>query len=256
MAGTKENSKGKNQHSGHRKRMRDKFSQMSPSCFEDHEIVEMLLYYVFTRHNTNEMAHELLDRFGSIKGLLDATSEELMDVPMIGEKAAMLVQLVSELLRRYYTGIDKREHFSSIDKIGRFFAYKFAGIGVESVCALLLDNSLGFIDCKMVYQGSVNSAKFDLDKLYQYAFSKKAANVIVAHNHPRGLTIPSEDDKAITRILAQGFGHLGINLAEHIIVSGERFLPIMRNSEDAFLRKMSEDRLDFEKVEYMTGRID
>ncbi len=245
-----------NRHIGHRSRMRNKFLNVSPESFEDHELIEMLLYYVNARQNTNDIAHCLLDRFGTVRDLLEASHSELMDVSGVGERTSMLFMLTSELMRRYHTCVDKKERFNTIDKIGKFFVYKFVGMSVEAVYALLLDNSLGFIDCKLIYEGSVNSARFDTDKLYQYAFSKRAANVIIAHNHPRGLAIPSEDDKNITRILAQGFDHLGINLLEHIIVAGERFLPVMRNSEDTYLRRLSEDKLAFEKIEFMTGKID
>jgi len=250
---TTENKKT-NCHSGHRARMRKKFFSSPAESFADHEILEMFLYGVFRQKDTNEIAHKLLSHFGSLKGVLDASPEELSSVPMIGEQSVLHIRLTTELMRRYFAEGVEKEKFDSIEKVGEFFAAKYIGTDVETVYALLLDNSLKFIDSKMIYEGSVNSARFDLNKIYRYAFSKNASNVIVAHNHPGGIAIPSGDDKATTYNLITGLSNLGINLIEHFIVAGERYMPIMRNSEDLAVRKISEDTLSFEKIEYMTGK--
>lgn len=234
--------------------MRKKFFSSPPDSFPDHELLEMFLYGVFRQKDTNEISHALLERFGSLKGVFNASEAELKSVPMVGEQCALIIRLVPEIMRRYFSEGTEREKFDSVEKVGAFFTAKYIGMNVEAVHVLLLDNSFKFIDSKMIYEGSVNSARFDLNKIYRYAFSKNVSNVIVAHNHPGGVAIPSGDDKMTTYNLITGLGNLGINLIEHFIIAGERYMPIMRNSEDISIRKISEDVLSFEKVEYMTGK--
>ncbi len=240
---------------GHRERMRAKYQKVGFYSFTDHELFEVLLYAVQKRQNTNGIGHKLIERFGSVRGIFEASKDELLEIAGVGEQSVMFFDLISELMRRYHSSEDKREKFTTIESLGEFFVHKYIGIGVETVYVLLLDNSLGLIDFKMVHEGSINAASFELSKVYQYAFSRNAPYVVVAHNHPRGVLIPSDADKRTTQMLSEGLGILGITLIEHFIVTDSRYLPIMRNSELLSLRKRSEEFLQFRNVEYLTGKL-
>ena len=94
-------------HAGHRARVRQKFLAAGLDAFQDHEVLEFLLFYVVPRRDVNEMAHLLLDRFGSLPGVLDAPAEELCTIPGVGPSTAHFLNLVPEVMvqlsRQSYT---------------------------------------------------------------------------------------------------------------------------------------------------------
>ncbi|MEE0967750.1 MAG: JAB domain-containing protein [Clostridia bacterium] len=244
-----------NSHAGHRERMLEKYLKSGFNAFPDHELFEILLYGVMRRVNTNELGHALIEKFGSIRGVLNASHDELIGVPGIGDKAAMNISLVAELMRRYYTSTCDREKFGTVDKVGSFFVHKYIGESNEAVYAMLLTNSLGFIDCRRICEGNINSSKLEIDKICKYAYSRQASKVIIAHNHPGGVLIPSDDDRKATTYLLQALDLLGIKLIEHFIIVENTYLPIMRNSGNGALKRISEEALPFEDIEYVTGKV-
>ena len=241
---------------GHRKRFFDRVEKCGTSGLSDHELIEGILFFVFPRRNTNDIAHAVMDRFGSIRGLLDASEAEMMSVPMFGKRCAMLFAFIAELMRRYFRVSGKKEVFNTVEKVGEFFVSRYICVGTEKTYMLLLNNSMRYIDCVLVGEGSINSVAFDAKRAYQYAFERKAANVIIAHNHPEGIAIPTEDDNRTTAMLANGFGCLGINLVEHFIIAGDRYLPIMRNSHNVSMRRTAEERMIFGAGEYTVGKAE
>lgn len=235
----------KNYHKNHRKRMRSRLLNSDIDAFEDHEILEMLLYYSVPRKDTNALAHELLDRFGSFRGLVEADPKDLMSVSMIGEHSVAFFSLISEFMRRYSCEGEKRtEKYDTIEKIGEYFVKKYIGVNTETVYVMLLDNSLKLIECKKVHEGSVNSAGFDIRKIYQYATARNVPNIVLAHNHPGGVAVPTSDDINSTVILAQGCEILGLNILEHIIVAGDKYIPIISTTNNALLKSISSGKLD------------
>ncbi len=248
--------KKKNPHAGHRERMYNKFLVSGFEGFPDHELIEMLLYSVIPRGNTNEQGHALLDRFGSIRGVVDASFEDIVNLPSVGEKSAMYIKLVAEFLRRYHSSNTKKDKFSTFEKVGAFFVRKYIGMNKETVYVLLLDNALNYIDCKDIYEGTVNGANLEIQKIAQYAYSKNATNVIIAHNHPGGILIPSFEDRQATLHLMNALETLGIDLVEHFIVSGKEYFPIMQNSDLYRMREKATEKLGGIAVEVIKGEAD
>lgn len=244
----------KTSNEGHRKRFFERVEKCGASTLSDHELIEGTLFFVFPRRNTNDIAHAIMDRFGSIKGLLDASEAEIMSVPMVGKRCAVLFAFIAEIMRRYFRVSGKKETFDTVEKVGEFFMSRYICVGTERVYMLLLNNSMRYIDCVLIGEGSINSVAFDAKRAYQYAFERKAANVIIAHNHPGGIAIPTEDDSRTTAMLANGFGCLGINLVEHFIIAGDRYLPLIRSSHNISMKKTAEERLKFGANEYTVGR--
>lgn len=240
---------------GHRKRIRDKVKKHGIGVLCDHELVEFLLFNLYPRRNTNDIAHSLIERFGSVRGILTADKKELCTVPLVGDGCAMFFDATCELYRRALTEKDEKEPFDTLQKVGEYFVHRFFGEGREKVCIMLLDNAMNLIACEMLFEGSVNSAALDNKKIYKFAFENNAANVIIAHNHPLGIVIPSEDDIRTTELLSEGFGCLGINLTEHFVVSGDRYMPIMRNSHNSRVRKNAEEHLRMDMENYSGGTV-
>ncbi len=240
---------------GHRERIRNKVKKHGIGVLGDHELVEFLLFNLYPRRNTNDIAHNLINRFGSICGILTADKKELCTVPLVGESCAMFFDAACEIYRRALTEKDSKEPFDTLQKVGEYFAHRFFGEGREKVCIMLLDNSMCLISCEILFEGSVNSAALDTKKIYKFAFENNAANVIIAHNHPSGTVIPSEDDIRTTALIMEGLGCIGINLAEHFIVSGDRYMPIMRNSHNSSIRKNAEESLKMDMESFSGGKV-
>lgn len=217
-------------HEGHRQRMRDKFLKGGVSAFLPHEFLEMLLFYAIPRCNTNEIAHELIDRFGSFRGVLDASLEELKSVKGIGENAAIFLKILSSANSFYFQEEqDKVERFDSLSAARDFGISRFVGATNEDIYALLLDNQLRKIDCIHLNKGTVNHVAFDLAELYLNCLTRGVSAVILYHNHPRGLAVPSQEDLEVTYQLQGKLSDINVCLLEHFVVSDFSCMPILRS---------------------------
>ena len=215
-------------HENHRDRLKNRFLTESLDTFEPHNVLELLLFYSIPQKDTNETAHRLIERFGSLSDVLDAPFEELIQVPGIKEHSATLLKLIPALSRRYM--LDKHhgdEPLSSTEKIGQYFVDKYFGINVETVYLLLLDNKFDVIDCVKIHEGSVSSAAITLRRLVELALYRRASMVVLAHNHPSGVPIPSSEDIYTTREIKKAFDLLEIKMLGHILVAGEKYINIL-----------------------------
>lgn len=215
-------------HEGHRARMRKKIMEMGADALEPHELLEVYLYSSISRRNTNDIAHKLIDRFGSLAGVLDADINELMEVDGIGEISAQQIKLLPAIFRAYgLSGREKREKFDTLRAAGEFGIALFRGKTTECVYALLLDNSMRKIDCIKVAEGPLNSVSLDMRLLYKEILNKNVSAVILYHNHYGGLSIPSGTDISTTHQLEQELYKINAVLIEHIVVADNNFSPIL-----------------------------
>lgn len=218
-------------HENHRDRVKKRFMTEGLDRFEPHNVLELLLFYSIPQKDTNELAHSLIDRFGSLSGVFDASPEDLMSVKGIKEHTTTLIKMIPALARRYY--IEKNqsgEALSNMDKIGRYLVNYYIGINIETVVLLLLDNKFNVIDIVKIHEGSVNSSAVTMRKLVETALFKRASMAVLAHNHPSGMPIPSSDDMFTTREVKRAFDLVEINLLGHIIVAGDSYVDIFNPS--------------------------
>ena len=224
-------------HMGHRERMKRKFLQYGIDGMEEHEILEILLFYSLPRIDTNELGHILLEQFGSLAGVLNADYEELIKVPGIKENTATLLKLSLGIARKYAISSQKaEEHYDTIEKIGNYLVNMYVGVNVERVYLMLFDNSLKLLDCCWITDGTINATSLLPRVLIEKALNKRASSVVLAHNHPFGMAIPSGDDIAMTHRMDSAFELVGINMLDHIIVAGEKYASVMRRGDDMLLR--------------------
>ena len=217
-----------NPHKNHRERVKNKYLEHGLECFADHEVLEMILFYSVPQKDTNLMAHQLIDRFGSLRKVLEATPEELYEVSGIKIHSAVLLGIIRDINRRcVLSDVREGEIFDRVSKIGEYLMGYFSGIPNERVCVMLLDNSMRLIDCVKISDGSVNGSSIDYRLIAQTALSKKASSVILAHNHPDGCALPSREDREVTRAGEAALSVVGVNLLEHIVVGAGNFLPTM-----------------------------
>ena len=212
-------------HSGHRQRFRDRFIKTGLDGFEDHEALELLLYFAIARQNVNPLAHKLLDHFGSLPGVLEAPVGELKNVTGIGENAAVLINLVSALGRKCEISRTKDiKIINSTEKAGKFLVPHLSVWRDEVVYILCLDSKYKVLGCKMLFQGTVNSASVHIRKIVETAIAINAVNVMLAHNHLSGVKNPSKEDIETTRKVSQALSPLDIKLVDHIIIVGEEYV--------------------------------
>ncbi len=215
-------------HEKHRERVKKRFLEEGLDKFEPHNVLELLLFYAIPQKDTNELAHSLIDRFGSLDKVFDAPIEELKKVPGIKEHSATLIKMIPALARRY--AVEKNTKglvFNNVDTMGQYFVSQYIGVNVETVLLLLLDNKFNAIDCVKIHEGSVNSCEITVRKLTEHAFRKQASMAVLAHNHPSGLAIPSSADLYTTQQLGTALNLLGVKLLAHIVVAGEDYTDIM-----------------------------
>lgn len=215
-------------HKDHRKHTKDRFLSEGLDSFEPHNVLELLLFYSIPQKDTNETAHMLINRFGSLSAVFDAPYNDLLTVPGISEHSATLIKLIPAISRRYAMEKNSKvTKLSSIEDIGKYLVARYLGVTEETVLLLLLDNKFGLIDCVKVHEGSVNSSAITMRKLIETALFKRASMVVLAHNHPSGVALPSSDDLFTTQQVKRAFDLVEIGMLAHIIVAGDTFTNIL-----------------------------
>jgi len=211
-----------NLHKGHRDRMKKQFLTALGSGMPDHKLLEILLFYSTPQKDTNEMAHMLLQRFQSVRGVMEADVSELCEIGGIKENTAVLIKLIMELYRRYLNQEDTAL-FSSKD-IAMYMLPKFIGLTEERLYMLCLTDKLTVERCIHISTGTSNSVVIDYKKIITTAASSKCNIAVLVHNHPGEYLEPSHADIQGTVKVARALREIGVNLADHVIVSGSAFV--------------------------------
>ena len=216
-------------HDGHREKMRRRFAQTGLSGFADHEALELLLFYAIPRRDTNPLAHRLLERYGSLEGVFTAPAEDLEKVEGMGGSAALLLRLVPLLAEKSRERTDGPVILNSTERAGEYLLRRFDGKKNELVYELCLDRKGKLLACKRLNDGGASSASLDIRKVVENAILTSASTVILAHNHPSGIALPSDDDCAATTQAVQALQTIGVVLADHIIVADDDFVSMAQS---------------------------
>ena len=199
-------------HDGHRARMKARFVRSGLDNFDDHSVLELLLFYAVPRRDVNELAHALLDHFGTLDAVFEASFEDMMRVPGVGENVATLFTRRQQTILR------------SSEDAGNYLVPLYLYERTEVVYLLCLDAKGGLISCKEVGRGVVNAAEVSVRAIVETALSQKAVSVILSHNHVDAYALPSREDELTTRRIRDALLLVGITLADHIIVCGEDYV--------------------------------
>lgn len=209
-----------NIHKGHRERLRDRFLQEGPDGFADHEILEMLLYGIIPRGDTNPTAHMLLQEFGSLSNLLEADPGEIMNTAGVGKGTAVFLSLVHEMLRRFQREkLEQKATLSSSIRATEYCRGLLAHCTTERFYVICLDSRRRVIHTTKVADGSVVEALVQPRIVMEAALRYRAAGVLLCHNHPGGNARPSFADLDLTANLKELLGLVGIQMVDHIIVA-------------------------------------
>lgn len=217
-------------HDGHRQRVKERFRKEGLDNFDDLHVLELLLFYCVARKDTNLMAHELLDRFGSLAQVLEATPMELEKVPGVGEHISGFLSLINSVGRRYQ--ISKAAPITvlrNVEQCGEYLLPHFYGRVNEVVFLLCMDAKCKVLACFEVGEGSVNSAGVPIRRIVEQALGSNATSVVLAHNHPSGLALPSADDIQTTKRLAIALSAVDVTLVDHLVISDGDYVSMVQS---------------------------
>lgn len=214
-------------HEGHRQRLLDRYLNEGLEGFEDHQVLELLLFYAIPRKDTNIIAHRLIESFGSISNVLEADSKELMQIEGIGKNAAVFLNLIFESTKRYRIDSKKiRRRIATMEEAGKFSAELFYGAQLEKVYMICLDMRSRVIHTVCVSEGTIDETPFYPRKIVSEALRNNASKVILAHNHPGGSPKPSVKDLEATAMVQDVLKKVNVDLVDHIIVAKDSFLSL------------------------------
>lgn len=210
-------------HDGHRQRLKTRFMKEGLDNFEQLHVLELLLFYCVPRKDTNPLAHRLLDRFGSLPRVLSASPEELRQVEGVSEGIITFFALRMAVERYYYNQLRDMEDqlITSHRSCALYFTSRFLHRSNETVFLLCLDAKCKVLDCHLVGEGSINSASIPIRRLVELALRSNATYVVLAHNHPSGLAIPSSNDANSTYYIAQALDAVDVGLIDHYVFADD-----------------------------------
>ena len=217
-------------HKGHRQRLKARFREEGLDNFSEVQVLELLLFYAIPQKDTNPIAHDLIRHFGSVSQVLDASVEELTKVAGIGENAALLLKLVTEAGRYYLVNRSQQTTaLTSLNACANYLVPRFFGRQVETVFLLCLDAKCKVLCCKEVGEGSVNSTSISIRRIVELALGANATSVVLAHNHPSGVAVPSKADMQTTQRLAAALEAVDIYLSDHVIVADDDYTSMVQS---------------------------
>ena len=224
ISGEKEKIVKKNVHDGHRDRMRERFEKTGFNGMQEHEILEMLLYYSVPRRDTNTLAHDLINRFLTLSGVFEASEEELLSVKGVTKSTASLLKMMIPLFHEYSKSSNKATRLKDSEATSKFLRNYYTGVMNEHVMAICIDSSCKVISFETVCEGDSCSCLLNVRKLIEIALKNPlTAGVILAHNHPNGVALPSREDIDSTVELIKMLANVNVKLVDHFIIARDEF---------------------------------
>lgn len=211
-------------HNGHRKRFKNRFLEEGLDNFADHQVLELLLFFSIPFKDTNEIAHNLIKKYGSLSGVFEADPKDLATTQGVGDNSAALLSLIPSITRRYFKDRwGERPLLNSTSKAGEYIVSLCAGRTYEVFYVICLDAQCQVIYPALAHEGTINQAPIYPRIIVETALRHKAHSVILAHNHPGGSTDPSRQDIEATQNIKNALNSISISVVDHIIASGSNF---------------------------------
>ena len=218
------------EHAGHRERLRKRYAENGFAGFAEHEILELLLTFAIPRVNTNPQAHRLIDRFGSLTGVLEADPKDLQTVEGIGPQAATLLSMLLPLLREYQQKkLLPRVRLGSYADLAAYCRTLYLGVNHEEFYVLSLDADLRLLAAKQIARGTPTEVNALPRQVLEELLQNHAACAVISHNHPSGSAQPSQEDVNITLAIENVLNGVGIRLYDHILIADSQEYSFMRH---------------------------
>lgn len=204
---------------GHRERLRERFQKAGAGGLHDYELLELLLTYAVPRRDVKPVAKALIKRFGTLSGVLDAGQKDLEGIPDVGPASATLIRLVKDLCGAYLAErMQRKDLLTSPQAAVDFARMKLAGLPHEAFMVVYLNARNEIIEHEIVHEGTVDRTMVYPRRIVEAGLAHRAAGLILVHNHPSGHPGPSEEDKRLTRNIAEAARTMDMRVVDHLIV--------------------------------------
>jgi DNA repair protein RadC len=208
----------------HRKRLKERYERAGMGGLQDYEILELLLFYAIPQGDVKPRAKELLKRFGSLKGVLDADPGALREISGVGSHSSLFFRVVRDIGTLYLRqSAEVKEQISSTRELIDYCLSSMGGLKDEHFAVIYLNARNRIIQVETIQEGIVNQAVVYPRKVLEKALKHKASAIILVHNHPSGHVRPSDADIRLTRVLQDAARVMDIVLHDHLIVGENRF---------------------------------
>ena len=205
-------------HTGHRQRVKEEFNARGLEGWPDHRVLELLLFYAIPQGDVNGLAHTLIDRFGSLAGVLDASADELRKVPGVGEHTSVLLRLIPAIGARYKERrSDMGELVHTSQEAAALLEPYFFGAKNVMVYILCLDSKGKALGVRKVSEGSIYASDINIRRIVEESMGLRAAAIYLAHNHVNNLAFPSPEDWQATDTIRAAIGPVGLTLVDHLV---------------------------------------
>ena len=209
-----------NEDNGHRARLREKYCIGGPDGFLDYEILELLLTYAVPRKDVRPMAKKLIEEYHSLAGVVDAELCQLEETSGLGKNSAILIKLIRDLSVRYLRQtIDNEDFIEHAENFASYARLRLGGRTSEVMMVFYLNAKNMLLDVSTLGEGTTDAVGVYPDTIAKKALLKGARSVVLCHNHPGGISNPSQEDRRVTMEVKKALRILNIRLLDHLIVS-------------------------------------
>lgn len=212
--------KNKNQHSGHRERVKNSVLANGLESMLPHQILEYLLFFAIPYKDTNELAHTLMEKFGSLDKVLDANAADLFNVKGMTKNAALLINSLPEVFSAYQKSKRKPRQILNVENVIPYLRSLVENKRGECLYIICLDAKNSILHTEQLARG-IDTIFLSAKDIIQTAMLHKSRSIILCHNHPSDIEQPSEADIHCTAVLKQTLSLLGIKLLDHIIIGSD-----------------------------------
>ena len=217
-------------HDGHRDRIREKLLKAGIDGLQPHEVLEYLLFGFIPRKDTNAIAHELINAFGSFSGVLNTDIDRLMAVKGMTRNAAIFLNTLPKILTIYSDDSNKtRQPISGRGVARTFMKTQVYGLGYEVIVIVALDGRDNLIRLERISKGTGKSVEIPIRDIMDFAIRTNASGIIIAHNHPSGNINPSASDISHTVEISRMLQNMNVKLQDHFIFSDNKYYSFEEN---------------------------
>ena len=211
-------------HKGHRQRMRERVQSYGLDSLAEHEALEYVLYLTNAQKDTNGIAHDLIDRFGDFAAVLEASEEELCTVEGVGPSTARMLHLLPQISRYYgRSRTSTTRCITTTEQMGSYLMAKFAWSDYERAMLVSLDSRKRVRAAVWLREGTSDRVSLDIKNVVAAAIKGGTDAVVLCHNHPNGVALPSLEDMDATGSIARALGLVNVHLLDHFILTDTEY---------------------------------
>ena len=210
--------------SGHRSRLREKFIHSGLDAFHDYEVIELLLTLGMPRKDCKQIAKKALKRFGSLRGVMEASPDELSEIEGLGSKNIFGLRLAQAISRRYLAErIKGRDFLRSSHDVLSYLSLNLRDRSRGVFMVIFLNGRNQILAVEELFEGTLSTSAVYPREVIKRALRNKAAALVFVHNHPSGNNQPSKEDLKITTRLKEAASAIDVVVHDHIIISGDDY---------------------------------